>query len=33
MAWRAGEEDVDAQAGAFVVAETMLIWRRSVTKK
>lgn len=33
MAWRKGEEETDAQAGAFLVAETLLLVRGALIKK
>jgi len=30
LAFRAGEEGVDHEAGAFVLAESLLAWRKSV---
>lgn len=33
LALRSGEDGVDAQAAAFVLAETLLMWRATVTKK
>jgi hypothetical protein len=30
MAWSKGDEDVDGQAGAFVLAETILILRATL---
>jgi hypothetical protein len=33
MAWKRGDENVDAKAGAFVVAETVLLVRSALTKK
>lgn len=28
-----GENEIDAAAGAFVLAETILMWRQTVSKK
>jgi len=33
MAWRRGEEKADAQAGAFIVAELLLLIRQFLTAK
>jgi hypothetical protein len=33
MSWRRGDEDTDAEAGAFVTAELALLVRAFLTKK
>jgi hypothetical protein len=32
MAWRRGDEDVDAEAAAFVIAETVVMVRGALKK-
>jgi len=32
-AWLVHEDSIDARAGAFMLAESILMWRRSVEKR